>query len=288
MANNFSGRNGISTLVLSTLLAAAIAMIAITLFSAGAEPPAQRPVTQATKRVKRPLLWPQFQKTLLALGDRFEVPGKERLILSGTIRRISANSGVVPMRMIVEMPDRFRLEEQIGNQLRLTTFDGETREGAKRFDGEIQGEQEEDELESLIFDGVEHLFAGQMAGLAKREIGQFLQPGQTTSATYTGPYYNVYEVMDRITHTSTARIQRKLYYFNVNTSLPEIIRYQVERSRGLLRVEVRLDDWQSVGGQTIPGTFVRSENDTEVLRLSLTGAVIQAATDDGIFTVPGK
>jgi hypothetical protein len=125
-----------------------------------------------------------------------------------------------------------------------------------------------------------------MAGLAKREIGQYLQPNHTTFANYTGPYYNVYEVIDRITHTATNRTQRKLYYFNTKTSLPEIVRYRVDRGRGTLNVEVRLDDWHNFNGQFIPKTFTRLENGDEALKLSIDAAIVQATVNDGMFSVP--
>ena len=174
----------------------------LTVFATNAS---QAQARNGVKRVKRARLWPQFQSALQALGDRLEATGKERLILTGTIRRNSGNGGVIPMRMIVELPDRLRLEEQIGNKIRVTTFDGERRNGLKRSDEDISDERDEDEIESLIFDGVEHLFSGQMAGLAKREIGAYLQPDHSTLPDYAGPYYNVYEVMDRITHKPANR-----------------------------------------------------------------------------------
>jgi hypothetical protein len=248
----------------------------------------QPPARNEAKRVKQARLWPQFQSALQALGDRLEVTGKERLIVTGTIRRNSGKVDGTPMRMIVELPDKFRLEEHLGNKIRVTTFDGEKQNGLERSDEEIRDERDEDEIESLIFDGVDHLFSGQMAGLAKREIGVYLQPNHATFANYIGPYYNVYEVIDRITHTVANRMQRKLYYFNAKTSLPEIIRYQVERGRGSLNVEVRLADWQNFNGQLIPKTFTRLENGAEALKLNVDAAGVQAAADDDIFSILGN
>lgn len=94
--------------------------------------------------------------------------------------------------------------------------------------------------------------------------------------------------MDRITHAFTHRSQRKLYYFNAETSLPEIIRYKIERSRGSLNVEVRLTDWQKFDGQLIARTFTRLENDAEALALKINAASIQPTANDGIFSIPGK
>jgi len=282
--------------VCTLLIAVAAAFVRIpdsrNLFSATASfttdntsPP---PAENQAKRVKRTRLWPQFQNALRALGDRLEATGKERLILIGTIRRNSARSVETPMRMIIEMPDKFRLEEQLSNRIRITTFDGEKQDGLKRPDENISDERDVDEIESLIFDSVEHLFSGQMEGLAKREIGAYLQPHQIAAANYTGPYYNVYEVMDRITHTPAHRTQRKLYYFNAGTSLPEIIRYRIERDRGSLNVEVRFADWQNFNGQFIPKTITRLENDAEALLLRVGAVSIQPTANDGIFSIPGR
>ncbi|MEK7833241.1 MAG: hypothetical protein AAB401_19280 [Acidobacteriota bacterium] len=297
MSYQFNRKIGVAALSLCALLIAATMafvyrpvtknLLSVNATLASQTP--QPPVVNQARRVKRVRLWPQFQNSLQALGDRLEATGKERLILMGTIKRNSAKAGEVVTRLIVEMPDKLRLEEQIGNTIQITTFDGEKQDGLKRSDAAISDERDEDEIESLIFDGVEHLFSGQMAGLAKREIGVYLQPNQPAVANYTGPYYNVYEVMDRITLLAPAqRMQRKLYYFNAETSLPEIIRYQVKRSRGLLNVEIRLTDWQKLNGQFIPGTFIRLENDVEVLQLKVNAAGVQPTANDGIFTIPGK
>ncbi len=282
---------GLLALFLAVVIGFSYGFSRKSLFSANASLIAanmQSPSNSERKRVKRVRLWAQFQNTLQALGDRLETEGKERLILTGTIKRNSAKAGEIPARMIVELPDKLRLEEQIGNKLRVTTFDGEKQGGLKRSDDNGQGEQDDDELESLIFDGPEHLFSGQMAGLAKREIGAFLQPNGGASSSYVGPFYNVYEISDLITHGATSRVQRKLYYFNAKTALPEIVQYQIERGRGSLKVELRLADWQSFSGQMIPKTFARFENGAEVLKLNVSNATIQAAVNDGIFTIPGK
>jgi hypothetical protein len=261
----------------------------LSLASASARPARAQPtpVNATMLRVQRARLWPQFQQTLAAVGDRFEVKGKERLVLTGTLQRKSQGTDAVPIRLIVQYPDLFRLEEQRAQRVLVTTFDGAKKEGIKRAAGTALTPQDADEIETLIFDGVDHLFAGQMAGLAKREIGAYLPLEQATSRADNGPRYHVYEIIDRITVQPVERLQRKLYYFNTQTALPEVIRYQTEHERPS-QVEIRLSEWQKFAGQVLATTVVRLEDKQEVLRLRVNAATVQPAADDGIFTLPAQ
>ncbi len=75
------------------------------------------PSASATpEQVRRARLWPQLRELLNVLGNRLEQPGRERSILQGNLSRTgSTHREQVPIRLILEFPDRLRLEEQTGN-----------------------------------------------------------------------------------------------------------------------------------------------------------------------------
>jgi hypothetical protein len=232
------------------------------------------PALNVTDHVRRGRLWPQLRPMSRALGDRLEKQGKERLILTGHLRRASKRNENRPARLILEFPDRLRLEEQGG----VTVYNKDFASS----NGVLE-KNEQDEVESLLFDFVDHFFAAQMQGAATRFLGSRFRLDDGADPTYTGPYYEVYQVTDRIAVKQEVREQPKLYFFNSDTLLLERVRYQVERDGEPVEVEVLISDWRKVDGQQIPGAITRTENGAPVLALSITSAGVGAKQNDGLF-----
>lgn len=232
------------------------------------------PAFNAPGYVRRSRLWPQLRPMSKALGDRLEKPGKERLILIGTLRRASNRSENRPARLILEFPDRLRLEEQDGVTIYNNDF---------ASSNGVLKRNERDEVESLLFDFVDHFFASQMRGDATRFLGSRFRLDDSANPNYTGPFYELYQITDRIAVKQEVREQPKLYFFNSDTLLLERVRYQVERDGEPVEVEVLISGWRNVDGQQIPGAITRAENGAPVLALSITSAVVGRKQNDGIF-----
>jgi hypothetical protein len=209
------------------------------------------------------------------LGDRLEKPGKERLIFTGTLRRASKRNEDRPTRLILEFPDRLRLEEQDG----VTVYNN----GDFTFSNGVLKKNEQDEVESLIFDFVDHFLAAQMQGAATRFLGSRFRMDNGKNPQYAGPFYDLYQVTDRTAIKKTVREQRKLYYFNSNNLLLERVRYQIERDGKPIKVESLIGDWRKVDGQQIPGAITRTEDGAPALSFSITSATITKKLNDGIF-----
>jgi hypothetical protein len=225
--------------------------------------------------VSRARLWPQLRYASEALGDRLEKPGKERLILVGVLRRASKNNENRPARLILEFPDRLRLEEQD----RVTVYNNDdfiSSAGALN-------KNEQDEVESLLFDFVDHFFIAQTQGAATRFLGSRFRLDDGSNPRYTGPFYELYQVTDRIAIKRGDREQPKLYFFNSDTLLLERVRYQIERDGASIKVEVLISGWRKVGGQQIPSNITRTENGEPVLSLSITSSTLGIKQNDGIF-----
>jgi hypothetical protein len=233
--------------------------------------------------VNRARLWPQLHKALSILGTRLEKPGQERLTLLGTISRAQqAPAATLPMRLILEFPDKLRLEEQIGQQWRITVF-GE--QGLGKAGGSLKRE-DEDEIESLLFDSAEHFFAGQTQGLATRALGARFRLDDGTAENYSGPYYDIYQMNDHVQFGPALRVQPKFFYFNSQTQLLERVRYELKRDGGVVNVETLIGGWQKVNNQHLPGTITRLENGLATLVLTVTSASFNQRAADGIFAKP--
>jgi len=234
----------------------------------------QSPALNATGHVRRGLLWPQLRPMSEALGDRLERPGKERLVLIGALRRASKKNEDRPARLILEFPDRLRLEEQDG----VTVYNNDFASS-----NGVLKRNERDEVESLLFDFVDHFFASQMQGAATRFLGSRFRLDDGANPNYAGPFYEIYQVTDRIAVEKEVREKQKFYFFNSDTLLLEQVRYQIERDGEPVGVEVLIGGWRKVDGQQIPGVITRTEGGAPVLSLSITSAAVGARQNDGIF-----
>src|SRR5262245_6146630 len=223
----------------------------------------------------------KLREAVSALGNRLEVPGNERLLLLGTISR-PALSETLPVRMITEFPDQLRLEEQVGDQLRVTGFGdhGIWKTGA------VLRPENKDEIETLLYDSVEHFFAGQACGFMIRPLGSGFRLDDGRTANYTEPFYDLYQMDDQLVTEKPAVIRPKLYYFNSATLLLERVRYRITRNGAPVNVETLIGGWQKVGSQHAPGKITRLENNTPVMILTVTAASLNPRVADGIFNNP--
>lgn len=236
---------------------------------------------RSAEYVRRGRLRPQLQAALGALGDRLEKPGKERLTLTGTIIK-SGRQQAIPVLLVWEFPGRLRLEEQVDGQRNVTVYNG----NSARRNGNALSRREEDLIETLTYDSVEHFLISQLDGAAIRFLGSRFRLDDGTATNYEGPFYDLYETSELIKVGREIRRQTKVYYFNSNTNLLERVKYQVRRDGLATLVEVRLNNWREVQGQKLPGEIVRLENDTPVLRFTITSTGIGSRAADGIFGNP--
>lgn len=223
-------------------------------------------------------LSPRLEANVRKLGDRLIKPGKERMILDGKLTR-GAGSTPVSVKLIWELPNLFRYEEQTTAGTVVVAFDGTQ---VWKSSGAVSA-QDADLLETVFNDSTDHFFMGQMSGVAMRRLGYFFRLDDGKSRTYTGPYYDIYQTVDPL---PAGGRRPKLYYFNSKTGLLERVRYDIQGFGGITNVEVRIGDWRSDQGQHFPGSIQRSENGQPVLSFNLSTAAYAAKTADGIFTKP--
>lgn len=230
--------------------------------------------------LRRDRLQPRLRDALGVFGDRLERAGQERVILGGTLS-VTGQGAASHISVTRELSDRMHVEEGISSQRRSLHFDG----GQMSKVGSTADAADESLLETLINDSAEHFFAGQFQGLGTRFLGFRFRLDDGTDASYSGPFYDVYQVEDRVNVGGNRRERVKLYYFNSDTRLLERVRYEVERGGVPVAVEVVFSEWQRVQGQMVPRLVTRAEGGATVftLRVETVGFVPRAA--DGTFTV---
>lgn len=236
-----------------------------------------RPPGKSNDHVSHSGLWSQLQDAFRALGDRLEKPGKERLTFTGTLEKsVNSQQFSFPFRMIWELPGRLHLEEFSGAQRQVTTFNG----SAISKSGSSISQQDQDQVETLVYDSAEHFFIGRAQGQAMRYLGGgFTASGDDEKE----PSHDLYEVVDQIRTTSEGREQIKHYYLNSETQLIEKVRYKLQRGGSTVAVEVQLNNWKTYQDQQFPTQIVRLENGVSVLTLTITTAGISPKTEDGLF-----
>lgn len=229
------------------------------------------------KYVRAGVLRPQLATAFRTLGDRLEKPGKERLMVSGTLRRQSEESQ--PFLLAWEYPGRLRLEVQAGVERRVHLFDGASNRPAS---GNPDG-QTEYLLETLFYDSAEHFFTAQTEGRATRFLGPRFHLSGSDESAPDNSAYDLFEIAEQVHIGRVEREQTKLYAFNSETHLLELIRYEVERDGATVQVEVRFSGWHEVQGQQMPSRIVRLENNRPVATIEIESAALGPKTADELF-----
>jgi hypothetical protein len=237
------------------------------------KPPNQsNAATSSRKRyLNRGLLSSRLASNLNALGNRLEKPGKERVILIGTLR---TDRETREFAATLEFPDKLRLAVN-GPQSRVIAFDGEQTAVSAAAD-------DLDLIETLAYDSAEHFFAAQMQGKAMRFLGARFRTDDGSALDYSGPYFDIYKIADRIQASGQER-PGKLYHFNSETLLLERVTYVINRGGAEISVETRLSDWRGVEGQQVARRIERFENGRSVFVLTVGSVQFGGRADDGSF-----
>jgi hypothetical protein len=233
--------------------------------------------------VSRVEVWPQLTEALSAAGDRLEKRDKERLTLLGTISRPREYAERRALRLVLELPGRLRLEEQDGSKTDVTVFDGKDVKKA----GKALKKEDEDAVESLVFDTVDNFFLSQRRGQTIRYLGSRFR-AQEAGPVDRAAYYDLYEVGDHLAFKQKQTVRRKVFFFNSDTQLLERVRYRDDDGGQPVNVEVRFSGWSRVEGQALPTSVTRLENGEPVLILEFTSAALGRRMDDGIFALTAR
>jgi hypothetical protein len=206
-------------------------------------------------RVLSSVIRPQLHVPLDSLGDRLTKQGKERLTLSGTLSR----AGVAQRAQVVsEFPNLLGVNNGAG---RLASFDeldaARSVPNASPIDDAL--------VETFFYDTAEHFFFAQARGAATRFLGARVSSDEEAGLNSVSSVYDVYELTEEVAPGGAAQTRAKCYFFNSETQLLEVVRYEIERDGSSISVEARIGGWRKVQGEQVAGSIVRLENDRPVL-----------------------
>jgi hypothetical protein len=216
------------------------------------------------------------RQIVIALGDRVQRPGKERLTLTGSLNQQGTISQI---QIIRELPGLLRIDESGGKNKSLA-FDGTTLNGSSATDA-----GDEDLAETLESDTAESFLAKFGPGASVRRLGdRFKVKGETGF----GSQVDIYEVVSPVTLKRNKQTTMKRYMFDSGTGLLRRVVYAATQSGKVVLVQTLLSNYSFASGYPVPGRIARSVDGTEVFAFTLTSAVVAAATPDSTFTSIGR
>lgn len=203
----------------------------------------------------------------VAVGQRLQKPGKERIAAAGSLYWISnGKSQTAAVRVVWQIPLQIRIE---GTGSLIVLNWGQNSAGQEARDNS-------NTVESLLDDTVEGLISLNNQAGGSRLVGKAFRD---KTAASTGATYDVVQLFYPSLLRSRATVS-KLYWFDSKTKL--LYRVTYKSSTGGT-VEVRTSNWQTVNGEAIPFLIERQENGQVTVRLTLASAVVGAGAQDGIF-----
>lgn len=214
-------------------------------------------------RVLPSVIRPQLRVPFTALGNRLTKQGKERLTLSGTLSR----AGVAqPAQVVSEFPNLLGVNNGAG---RLASFDelvaARSVPNASPTDDAL--------IETLFYDTAEHFFFAQARGAATRFLGARVS-SEEEAGNAANTVYDLYEVTEDVALDGAAQTRTKRYFFNSDTQLLEVVRYEIERDGSPVPVEVRIGGWRKVQGEQVAGSVMRLESGQPVLSFVVNSATL--------------
>jgi len=216
------------------------------------------------------------RSTLIALGDRLQKAGSERIVYTGSL---TDASGATPATVTWELPGYLRLDLAA----RSKTYLIDAVAGVSNAAG--LNETERDMLESLHNDIPEAFLYNVSGTTAFRFLGARFRNDNGKDKNYQGPYYDVFQTGGPVL-TRKNEVAWKLYYFDSHTKLLAKTTYHLRRGSAAVPVVVEFSNWTVVQGNAVPGQIVRRENGVVVFTLSVKAAAIGPHQDDGIFSNP--
>ena len=204
----------------------------------------------------------------IALGQRLQLPGKEKISAEGAITYFSEDPPrTEAVRITWQFPLKIRLDKN-GSRL---AFDRNNPEQAMPTVRKAA-----DTIQTLLEDSVEGFFALQKDRISRRYLGSgFKLEGAKESDSG----------MDVVLMTFPDNFRDKepilkSYWFDSSTKLLGVVAYT--SSSGAVTHSV-IDDWRDVVGEKFPFRIERWEDNKLTMRLILDSVAFTAGSNDGSF-----
>lgn len=211
---------------------------------------------------------------LIALGSRFQTPGKERIVTTGQLRR---KTGTSTVQIVNELPGKVRIVES-GGRSRSLAFDLAELRGKDPIDDDDQ-----DLMESMGIDSPEQFMQSLGAGVSLRLIGQRFQVAGETGF---GGEVDIFEVTAPVNARKDKLVRTKQVMFDSRTMLLRRVVYTASKGNQTFRTETIHSDYTVVDGHSLAGRTQRLENGVEVFQFTRQSASIVSAAADNLFRIP--
>ena len=221
--------------------------------------------------ISEQMLWPHLRGHVKILGNRLLTKGKERAVLGGAIVRSAGSHNVT---VAVAIDGRIRIDEQNAPSI------GHDGNASWHAQGNVTSD-ESDLLETLVNDTAEHFFLSHARSVPGRFYGSRFRTDDGTNPNYKGPYYDIYEMVDKVVGTTTSRT--RVYCLNSETMLLEKIQYRITRAGAPVSVETVLSGWKDFQGEKFPTKVSHTENGREVFAITYSSAQVLPDAADGAF-----
>jgi len=255
-----------------------LAPLAVLPLSAQSPSGAAAPVqASASAYVVRSSLPSTAREFLIALGDRIQKPGKERLVLVGTF---TDKSGATPATLVWQAPGSLRFDRSVrGSPPLIYTPVSGVANRANLSDSELAI------VESLLNDGPEDFLYSFSRGHGLRFLGGRFRTDDGKSPNYAGPLFDIYEKIGPVEVTTGTSLRQKFYHFDSQTKLLAKVTYLISQGGVKVSVSTEYANWSNSAGQAIPAKILRRENGVIVFTFDVASIQIGPGISDGLFGV---
>jgi hypothetical protein len=209
-----------------------------------------------------------LQPYVNALGNRTKEKGKEKTTFEGEYFESGASSNT---RVVIQLPRMARLEGFKGRNSVLA-FDGERKKNPT-------DRKDEALLNMFLVDTVEGMLASIQELNSVRPIGLDFRPDPRKYPSYSGPFFDVYDVKNKNAFLGNAPLQSRQYFFDSRTQLLHHTVYTDQSVSPPVRVETRYSMWGKIDGSAYPAGFERYENGKRVISFIVTSIESGPADD---------
>jgi hypothetical protein len=205
---------------------------------------------RAGKRGPRNLfLQPEALRVARQLGQRFSATSRGTSVLAGTLTISGAEQPVTVTRRQTETG------EQVDLLIGSRTLTWSEQEGTKAATGPI-GEVERLLAERLTLDSPDQFVLAQLRGASYFTVARNVRPAGANDG-YAGPLWDVVRVMEPQEKEDVHPLSPwRIYYLNVQTSLPERIEYELNGQP----ITVEFLEWTRAGDEQSPLHVTWSSN----------------------------
>lgn len=228
---------------------------------------------------------PNARLYLVALGNRIQIAGNERLTLAGTV---TDHLGTGTAQLVWQLPGSVRLDRQTSPSASLVFVAGSavgSAAGSGVQNASAVPQADLNILETVAADAQEAFLYTFRQKAGHRLLGARFRADDGKTPNYQGPYYDIYESTGQVPAANNA-VRQKWYFFDSTSHLLAKARYLIGSAGATVTVESQYSNWTTQNGQAFAGKIIRTENGAAVFTFTATQGVVGPAVKDGLFPTP--